>query len=115
MLAEHAREVFPDLATDEDRIGSPSGPINHLLTLRFPLRRMCVTQAHHRNGGYSMINRTIERMRSASSWILNPTCAIDRFLDQIEKLSVAIVVPSQGAGLSRSEVHIEARLEQFGT
>ncbi len=61
-----------------------------------------------------MINRTIERMRSASSWILNPTRLIDRFLDQIEKLSVDVVVPTQGASLSRSEAHIGTRLEHFG-
>jgi hypothetical protein len=58
-----------------------------------------------------MIKRTIERMRSVSSWILNPTCLIDRFLDQIEKLSAVLAVPVQSAGLSRSEAHIEARLD----
>jgi hypothetical protein len=58
-----------------------------------------------------MIKRTIERLRSASSWILNPTCLIDRFLDQIEKFSAVLAVPVQGAGLSRSEAHTEARLD----
>ena len=58
-----------------------------------------------------MIKRTIERMRNASSWILKPTCLIDRLLDQIEKLSAVLAVPVQGAGLSRSEAHIEARLD----
>lgn len=58
-----------------------------------------------------MIKLTIERMRSASSWILNPACLIDRFLDQIEKFNAVLVVPAQGAGLSHSEAHIEARLD----
>jgi len=62
-----------------------------------------------------MINRTIERVRSASSWILHPTCLIDRFLEQLEKLSVVLLVPTQGAGLAPREVHAEARLDDpFG-
>jgi hypothetical protein len=58
-----------------------------------------------------MIKQTIERVRSASFWLLNPACLIDRFLDQIEKLSAAFAVPAQGAGLSCSEAHIEARFD----
>jgi hypothetical protein len=58
-----------------------------------------------------MIKQTIERLRNASSWILNPTCLIDRFLDQIEKLSAVLAVPVQDAGLSHSEAHIEARFD----
>jgi hypothetical protein len=54
-----------------------------------------------------MIKRTIERVRSASSWILNPTCLIDRFLDQIDKLNAVLVVPAQGAGLSHSEARLD--------
>ncbi len=45
-----------------------------------------------------MIKQTIERMRSASSWILNPTCLIDRLLDQIEKLNAVLAVPVQRTG-----------------
>jgi hypothetical protein len=45
-----------------------------------------------------MINRTIERVRGASSWILSPACLIDKLLDQIEKLSVALALPAQRAG-----------------
>ena len=60
-----------------------------------------------------MISRTIERMRSASSWILNPSCLIDRFLDELEKLSVVLVMPTRR--LACSEVHAEARLDDpFG-
>ena len=62
-----------------------------------------------------MINRTIERVRSASSWILNPTRLIDRFLEEIEKLNAVLVMPAQGTGLSRSEARIGARLDEpFG-
>jgi hypothetical protein len=50
-----------------------------------------------------MIKRTIERVRSASSWILNPTGLIDSFLDQIEKLSAILAVPVQGTG----EAHLD--------
>ena len=46
---------------------------------------------------------TIEWMRSAVWWILNPDRLLDMLLDQIEKLSVALAVPPQGAGLSCSE------------
>jgi hypothetical protein len=54
-----------------------------------------------------MIKRTIERVRSARSWILDPACLIDRFLDQLEKLSAVFALPAQAAGLSHSEAHIE--------
>ena len=61
-----------------------------------------------------MINRTIERMRRTRAWILNPSCLIDGFLDQIEKLRVAVLVPRPAAGLRYSEVRIETRREPFG-
>jgi hypothetical protein len=54
-----------------------------------------------------MIKQTIERMRSAGSWILNPTRLIDRLLDQIEKLSAVLAVPAQDAGLSHSEASLD--------
>ncbi len=57
------------------------------------------------------MNDLIERVRAAGSWILNPTRLIDRFLDQLEKLSVVFAVPAQGAGLSRSEAPVAVRLE----
>jgi hypothetical protein len=63
--------------------------------------------------GTTMINRTIEWVRSARSWILNPTCLIDRLLEQMDKLNAVLVVPSQGAG--RREARIAAHLDQnFG-
>jgi len=58
-----------------------------------------------------MIKLTIERVRSASSWILNPTSLIDRCLDQIEKLGAVLAVPAQGAGLSHREARIKVRLD----
>ena len=50
-----------------------------------------------------MMHGTIERIRSASPWILHPTCLIDTFLDQLEKLGAVLAVPTRGAGLSCSE------------
>jgi hypothetical protein len=61
-----------------------------------------------------MINRTIERVWGARSWILNPTCLIDALLDQVEKLSVAFVAPTQDGRLAPGEAHIEARLDLAG-
>jgi len=60
-----------------------------------------------------MMKGTIARVRSASSWILHPTCLIDRLLDQLEKLSVVLAPPAQNAGLMCSQAPIEARLEQL--
>ncbi len=54
------------------------------------------------------MNRTIERLRSASAWMLNPACLIDKFLDQIESLSVALAMPSEAADLLASEAPVEA-------
>jgi hypothetical protein len=38
-----------------------------------------------------MINQLVER-KQRSSWVLSPGCLIDRFLDNIEKLS-SLVLP----------------------
>ncbi len=58
-----------------------------------------------------MMIATIARVRSASAWILNPTCLIDRFLDELDKLSVVVLaVPARGADLSPNEATIETRL-----
>ncbi len=54
-----------------------------------------------------MIMRTIERMRRASAWIFNPTRLIDRLLDELDKLSVVLLVPVRSAGLSRSEARFD--------
>ncbi len=56
------------------------------------------------------MNRTIERLRSASAWMRNPACLIDKFLDQIESLSGALAMPSRPAGLLPGEARVEARL-----
>ncbi len=61
-----------------------------------------------------MINRPIEQVWSARSWILNPTRLMDALLDQLEKLSVAFVAPTQDGRLAPNEAHIEARLDLAG-
>lgn len=58
-----------------------------------------------------MMSHAIERVRRARSWILHPTCMIDTLLDQLEKLSVVLAVPTQG-GLSCSEAPIPVRLDE---
>jgi hypothetical protein len=55
---------------------------------------------------------TIERIRSASPWILHPTCLIDRFLDRLEKLGGVLALPTRGLGLSCSEAPFGARVGQ---
>ena len=71
-------------------------------------------KGRHRKLGDMMMISTIARLRSASTWILHPTCLIDRFLEQLEKLSVVLVLPTPGARLSCREVPIETRSERFG-
>ena len=57
-----------------------------------------------------MMTRTIERLRSAGAWMRHPAGLIDMFLDQIEKLSIALAMPSQPAALLPSEAPVEAHL-----
>jgi hypothetical protein len=84
--------------------------VYHLFTLRFAIRRTRVKYFHHRNfEGVSMVQQTIERLRHASSWILSPSDLIDRFLDQLDDLC-SVVAPIE----DRSEMPVEARLDQFG-
>ena len=45
-----------------------------------------------------MMDRTIERVRRASTWMLQPASLIDKFLDQLEKLTAVVALPTQGAG-----------------
>jgi len=59
-----------------------------------------------------MMLGTIERMRSARPWILNPACLIDRFLDRLEKLGGVLALPTRGLGLSCSEAPFAAIIEQ---
>jgi len=59
-----------------------------------------------------MINSTIEWVRNKGAWILNPTCLIDRLLDEIEKLSAVLALPVQNAGALRRQAPIEARLDE---
>ena len=57
-----------------------------------------------------MVQQTIERLRDASSWILSPSDLIDRFLDLLDDLC-SVVAPIEDR---RSEMPVEARLDQFG-
>jgi hypothetical protein len=60
-----------------------------------------------------MINQMAERFWGADFSFVNPAYLIDKFLDQIEKLSAAIE-PAQADSLSCREVYVEARFDQFG-
>ena len=59
-----------------------------------------------------MMHGTLERVRGASSWILNPARLIDRFLDQLDKLGAVVAVPMRGAGNSEAPVALRVR-ERF--
>jgi len=71
-------------------------------------------KGRHRMLGDTTMNGTIARLRSASAWILHPTRLIDRLLEQLEKLSVVLVLPTPGGRLSSSELPIAVRVERFG-
>ena len=59
-----------------------------------------------------MINQMAERMYGASLSMLSPGFLIDRLLDQIEKLSGAIV-PAQADKLCCEEMRIESLPDHF--
>ncbi len=59
-----------------------------------------------------MMNRTIERVRRTGTWMLHPACLIDIFLDQLEKLSAVVALPTQRAGLLHSEAAIWPPLDE---
>lgn len=60
-----------------------------------------------------MINQTIETVPGPSSWVLNPGCLIDRFLDRIEKLR-SFVLPVQADDPAIRTAQLDTRLGQFG-
>jgi len=62
-------------------------------------------------GGVSVIQQTTERLRDASSWILNPSDLIDRLLDQLDELC-SVVAPIKDRR-SCSEVPVEAQFDRF--
>ena len=59
-----------------------------------------------------MMDRTIERVRRASTWMLQPASLIDKFLDQLEKLSAAMALPTHGAGLAHGQASIGPPLDE---
>jgi hypothetical protein len=102
--------------TQFDRFGESAyqrHSIYHLLTLRFPFKKFRVKKADTSGWRASMINQLVERKQSTSSWVLSPGFLIDRFLDNIEKLS-SFVLPLKIVDPSYREAEIEARLERFG-
>jgi hypothetical protein len=48
------------------------------------------------------------------SWLLNPSCLIDKLLDQVEKLSV-VALPAQADNPAYAERQHETLLEPFGS
>jgi hypothetical protein len=60
-----------------------------------------------------MMNQTAERMRDAGLLMLSPGCLVDRFLDWVEQLGGAIMVPARAANLSCQEIRIETHLDRF--
>lgn len=61
-----------------------------------------------------MMNQTAKRMWDAGLSTLSPGCLIDRFLDWVEQLGNAMMVPAQADNLSLHEIRAETRLDQFG-
>jgi hypothetical protein len=59
-----------------------------------------------------MISKTAEQMWGAAHLMLSPGTLIDKFLDQLEELSVALV-PVRTDGLACAVVRNEALLEKF--
>jgi hypothetical protein len=60
-----------------------------------------------------MMNQTAERMWDAGLAMLSPALLIDRFLDWVEQLGNAMMLPAQADNLSCQEMRIETRLDQF--
>ena len=49
-----------------------------------------------------MIKHMVQSEQGTSSWVLNPCCLIDRFLDYIERLR-SLIVPAHAEHLSYTE------------
>jgi hypothetical protein len=54
-----------------------------------------------------MVNQTILRVWSAGSWLVNPGRLIDRLLDRLEDLSLAMVP----AHVEMREIRVETRFD----
>lgn len=59
-----------------------------------------------------MVIPTMQPSQDRSSWLLNPGCVIEIFLDRVEKLR-SVVLPDT-ADNSPDRADIEAHLEQIG-
>ena len=57
-----------------------------------------------------MISEIAERLRGAGLAMLDPASLIDRFLDQIDRLS-AVLLPVQAHGLACQRVRIDRRID----
>jgi hypothetical protein len=57
-----------------------------------------------------VINQIAERLWGASAAMLRPASLIDRLLDQIERLGVALM-PAQADGLACQRIRIETRID----
>ena len=60
-----------------------------------------------------MMNQTTERMWNVGLSMLSPSFLVDRFLDWVEQLGHAIMVPAQADHLSYREIRIKTHLDQF--
>ena len=84
--------------------------VYQLLTIRFAFAGIRVTMACHRNGGDSVINQIAERLSGAGSAMLRPASLIDRLLDQIERLGVALM-PVQVDEMACQRIRIDPRID----
>ena len=60
-----------------------------------------------------MISHMMVRKPATTSWLLSPSCMLDRLLDHIEKLG-SVVAPVQARNPPYADSKIETRAEQFG-
>jgi hypothetical protein len=60
-----------------------------------------------------MMNQTAERMRNVGLSMPSPSFLVDRFLDWVEQLGQAMMVPAQADHLSCREIRIKTHLDQF--
>ena len=59
-----------------------------------------------------MMNQTARRMWDAGLSTMSLGCLIDRFLDWVEQLGIAIMAPAGADNLTYQEIRIETRLDQ---
>lgn len=83
----------------------PALRVNHLLTLRFTTTR--IARKKRKSGIVA------EGIDEQCSWLLNPSCLIDKLLDQVEKLSV-VALPVQADNRPHADTQRETLLKPFG-